>query len=35
MGPIPSSGTLISEPKIIDVLDKGSGALFIIGGQSS
>lgn len=34
INPIPSSGTLVSEPKIIDVLDKGSGALFIIGGMS-
>jgi hypothetical protein len=34
MNSIPSSGTLYSEPKIIDVLDKGSGALFIIGGNS-
>ncbi|CAG2120685.1 unnamed protein product, partial [Medioppia subpectinata] len=29
--PIPSSATLTSVPKIIDVLDKGSGALLIIG----
>ncbi|XP_054160689.1 peroxisomal multifunctional enzyme type 2-like [Oppia nitens] len=29
--PIPPFGSLKSVPKIIDVLDKGSGALFIIG----
>ncbi|CAG2181942.1 unnamed protein product, partial [Oppiella nova] len=29
--PIPPSATLTSKPKIVDVLDKGSGALFIIG----
>jgi 3-hydroxyacyl-CoA dehydrogenase/3a,7a,12a-trihydroxy-5b-cholest-24-enoyl-CoA hydratase len=29
--PIPTTASLLSKPKIIDVLDKGSGALFIIG----
>ena len=30
--PLPTSGRLISKPKIIDVLDKGSGALILIEG---
>ena len=28
--PIPESGTLVSKPRIVDVLDKGTGALIII-----
>ena len=31
--PIPTSGKLVSKPKIIDVLDKGSGALILIEGE--
>ena len=34
MGPIPTSGILTSDSKIVDVLDKGSGALIIIDGKS-
>jgi hypothetical protein len=32
--PIPTSGTLISKPRVMEVLDKGSGALVTTEGKS-